>query len=52
MKLFAQAVKKPFKLREGEAQYKQMKERKAHLFYCEECKHKTRFDAIRNFFSY
>lgn len=44
--------KKPFKLVEGEEQYKQIKKRKSHLFYCEDCKHKIRFDAIRNFFSY
>jgi len=39
------------KLYEGEALYKQLKERKSRLFYCEDCKHKIRFDAIRNFFS-
>lgn len=40
-----------FKLYEDEEQYKQLKERKSRLFYCEDCKHKIRFDAIRNFFS-
>ena len=46
------SCKKPFKLVEGEEQYKLMKERKSHLFYCDDCKHKIRFDAIRNFFRY
>ncbi|WP_285397133.1 DUF2197 domain-containing protein [Lysinibacillus sp. fls2-241-R2A-57] len=45
------SCKKAFKLSEGEEQYKQLKERKSRLFYCEDCKHKIRFDAIRNFFS-
>lgn len=46
------SCKKPFHLVEGEEQYKLMKERKSHLFYCDDCKHKIRFDAIRNFFRY
>lgn len=41
------SCKKPFHLVEGEEQYKLMKERKSHLFYCDDCKHKIRFDAIR-----
>ncbi|WP_197141071.1 DUF2197 domain-containing protein [Lysinibacillus sphaericus] len=45
------SCKRTFKLYEGEEQYKQFKERKSHLFYCDDCKHKIRFDAIRNFFS-
>ncbi|MDM5249049.1 DUF2197 domain-containing protein [Lysinibacillus sp. G4S2] len=45
------SCKKAFKLSEGVGQYKQLKERKSRLFYCEDCKHKIRFDAIRNFFS-
>lgn len=44
------SCKRTFKLYEGEEQYKQYKEHKSHLFYCEDCKHKIRFDAIRNFF--
>lgn len=44
------SCKRTVKLYEGEEQYKQYKERKSHLFYCEDCKHKIRFDAIRNFF--
>lgn len=50
-KVTCTSCKRPFKLYEGEEQYKQFKERKSQLFYCEECKHKIRFDAIRNFFS-
>ncbi|MEQ6356102.1 DUF2197 domain-containing protein [Lysinibacillus sp. M3] len=45
------SCKRTFKLYEGEEQYKQFKECKSHLFYCDNCKHKIRFDAIRNFFS-
>ncbi|MFJ7185319.1 DUF2197 domain-containing protein [Lysinibacillus xylanilyticus] len=44
------SCKRTFKLYEGEEQYKQYKERKSRLFYCEDCKHKIRFDAIKNFF--
>ncbi|MGA3599198.1 DUF2197 domain-containing protein [Lysinibacillus agricola] len=46
------SCKRAFKLYEGEEQYKQLKERKSRLFYCEDCKHKIRFDSIRNFFSH
>ncbi|MFF2795525.1 DUF2197 domain-containing protein [Lysinibacillus xylanilyticus] len=44
------SCKRTLKLYDGEEQYKQYKERKSHLFYCEDCKHKIRFDAIKNFF--
>lgn len=46
------SCKRAFKLYEGEEQYKQLKERKSRLFYCEDRKHKIRLDAIRNFFSH
>ncbi|WP_016994734.1 MULTISPECIES: hypothetical protein [Lysinibacillus] len=43
---------KKFKSVEGEEQCKQMKERKPLLFYWEDCKHKIRFDAFQNVFSF
>ncbi|OMI25187.1 DUF2197 domain-containing protein [Bacillus haynesii] len=42
--------KKIFKVYEGSLKYKQFKERKNKIFCCEDCSHKIRIDAIKNFF--
>lgn len=44
------ACKKSFKVYEGSFAYKQRKENNTKLFCCDDCKHKIRLDAIKNFF--
>lgn len=44
------SCKRKFKLLEGSRQYKLFKEREVKIFNCEDCNHKIRMDAIKNFF--
>ncbi|MGG2092665.1 DUF2197 domain-containing protein [Bacillus sp. S13(2024)] len=44
------SCRKKFRVYEGTRQYKQFKENKNRLFYCEDCHHNIRLDAIKNFF--
>ncbi|MFS0749815.1 DUF2197 domain-containing protein [Oceanobacillus sp. 1P07AA] len=42
--------KKIFRVYEGSLTYKQFKERSNRIFCCEDCSHKIRMEAIKNFF--
>ncbi|MCK1998915.1 DUF2197 domain-containing protein [Psychrobacillus psychrodurans] len=44
------SCKRTFKEYEGSLKYKQFKERKSKIFCCDDCSHKIRIDAIKNFF--
>ncbi|WP_245208829.1 DUF2197 domain-containing protein [Gottfriedia endophytica] len=46
------SCRKKYKVIEGTTQYKQFKENKNTVFCCEDCNHKIRLDAIKNFFRY
>ncbi|MEK9199686.1 DUF2197 domain-containing protein [Lysinibacillus halotolerans] len=43
------SCKQKYKVYEGSKQYKDVKERKSNLFCCEDCGHKIRMEAIKNF---
>ncbi|MFS0673686.1 DUF2197 domain-containing protein [Ornithinibacillus sp. 179-J 7C1 HS] len=42
--------KKTFKVYEGSQKYKQAKENNIKVFCCEDCDHRIRMEAIKNFF--
>ncbi|WP_434547738.1 DUF2197 domain-containing protein [Peribacillus frigoritolerans] len=44
------SCKKIFRVYEGSLKYKQFKERKSRTFCCDDCGHKIRIEAIKNFF--
>ncbi|WP_251025484.1 DUF2197 domain-containing protein [Bacillus sp. ISL-57] len=44
------SCKKVFRVYEGSLKYKQFKERKSRILCCEDCSHKIRIEAIKNFF--
>ena len=44
------SCKKEFRVIEGTMKYKQFKENRKGKFCCEDCSHKIRLDAIKNFF--
>jgi uncharacterized protein YlaI len=44
------SCKNIFRVYEGSLQYKLFKERKSRIFCCEDCSHKIRIEAIKNFF--
>lgn len=46
------SCRRKFRIYEGTTQYKQYKENKNSVFCCEDCNHKIRLDAIKNFFRY
>ncbi|WP_282141218.1 DUF2197 domain-containing protein [Cytobacillus oceanisediminis] len=46
------SCKRVFRVYEGSLNYKQFKENKAKIYCCEDCSHKIRMDAIKNFFRY
>lgn len=46
------SCRKIFRVYEGSLNYKLFKENKTKFFCCEDCSHKIRMDAIKNFFRY
>ncbi len=46
------SCRKVFRVYEGSLNYKLFKENKTKFFCCEDCSHKIRMDAIKNFFRY
>ncbi|MFP3919064.1 DUF2197 domain-containing protein [Lysinibacillus telephonicus] len=44
------SCRQKFRVYEGSLKYKLLKERTNKIFRCEECDHKVRIDAIKNFF--
>ncbi len=46
------SCKQKFRVYEGSLKYKQFKKKGNGIFCCEDCSHKIRMDAIKNFFRY
>lgn len=46
------SCKQKFRVYEGSLKYKQFKKNGNGIFCCEDCSHKIRMDAIKNFFRY
>ncbi|MEK5233611.1 DUF2197 domain-containing protein [Lysinibacillus sp. FSL K6-0232] len=44
------SCKNKFRVYEGSLRYRQLKEGSNKIFRCEDCNHKIRMDAIKNFF--